>query len=280
MKQVYRKSALERIASPEQLDKALKVTSPMSWLALLAIAIIIVAAGIWSVKGTLPVTITSNAIIASPNSTNVVYSDIGGKVLKIHTNVGARVYMGDLLATVQTQSGDVDIYSDQIGTVSEILVEVGKEIGQSGEVLRISPALVNPNAQVVVCYASYAQVKNIKRGMEVYVNLTNADSQKYGHMQARVINIDARATGMNSMNKVLGSDNSLSATFTQNGAVCAVTCELYMDPETMSGYYWSNEKGKKLTVSNGSLCTAKIIVEEVPPISKLITKINEILGDN
>ena len=58
MAELYRKSALERISSPEQLDKALKVTSPMSWLALLALTVIVIVTLIWSIVGTIPVTVT------------------------------------------------------------------------------------------------------------------------------------------------------------------------------------------------------------------------------
>ena len=40
---LYRKSALERISSPEQLDQALEVTSPLSWPALIGIGILLAA---------------------------------------------------------------------------------------------------------------------------------------------------------------------------------------------------------------------------------------------
>ena len=51
MADLYRKSSLERISSPEQLDKVLRVTSPMSWLALIAITVMIVIITIWSFVG-------------------------------------------------------------------------------------------------------------------------------------------------------------------------------------------------------------------------------------
>ena len=69
MAELYRKSALERISSPEQLDKALKVTSPMSWLALLAVTLIVVVTVIWSIVGTIPVTVTTSGVISSAVST-------------------------------------------------------------------------------------------------------------------------------------------------------------------------------------------------------------------
>ena len=48
MAQVFRKSALEKLPSPEQLDKAMVVTSPASWAVLTGVALIVAAAVVWA----------------------------------------------------------------------------------------------------------------------------------------------------------------------------------------------------------------------------------------
>ena len=74
--------------------------------------------------------------------------------------------------------------------------------------------------------------------------------------------------------------NSFASTFRKdNKAVVAVTCELYPDPNTVSGYFWTNEKGGRLEVTNGTLVNAKVVVEEVRPITKLFVKLKDIWGD-
>jgi hypothetical protein len=115
--------------------------------------------------------------------------------------------------------------------------------------------------------------------MQVSVSLSSAESQTYGHMLARVINIDSYVSSSRGMSYVLGTDNNLASTFQADGAVVAVTCELYPDLSTASGYYWSNDRGAKLDVTNGSLVFAKVVVEEVRPITKLFSKLKEIWGD-
>ena len=52
MAQVYRKSALEKLSSPDQIDKALTIVSPMSWLAIAAATAVVVVTIIWSIVGT------------------------------------------------------------------------------------------------------------------------------------------------------------------------------------------------------------------------------------
>lgn len=278
MAELYRKSALERISSPEQLDKALKITSPLSWLALLAITLIIVVTVIWSIIGTIPVTVTTQGIVASPVSTNSVYIQESGTVVSVLVHAGDELHFNDPVLTYKTGSGEVKtLYADQVGTVSELVVKSGDQMIQGNEAIRLSPSVSSD--QVIVCYIALGDAKKLERGMNVQVYLASADSQTYGHMEARVINIDSNAASAGGMSYVLGSDNNLAAAFTQNGAVVAVTCELYPDAATTSGYYWSNEKGAQLEVTNGSLVSAKVITEEVAPITKLFAKLKEIWGD-
>ncbi len=278
MAQLYRKSALERISSPEQLDKALTVTSPMSWLSLIAVTMLILVTVIWSVTGTIPVTVTTVGIVASPVSTNAVYTPESGTLTAVLVYPGSAIQIGDPVASYKTGSGDVKtIHSDQVGTVTEVLVKAGDTLTQGNEVIRVSPYSNSP--QVIVCYVPLSDAKKIERGMQVSASLSSAESQTYGHMLARVINVDSYVSSIKGMSYVLGTDNNLVATFQKDGAaVVAVTCELYPDPDTVSGYYWSNNKGAKLDVTNGSLVSAKVVIEEVRPITKLFSKLKEVWG--
>lgn len=279
MAQLYRKSALEKISSPEQLDKALTVTSAYSWIALAAVTLIVVATIVWSIIGTIPVTVTTAGIVASPVSTNAVYTPESGSVTSVLVYPGSALRIGDPVASYKTGNGDVKtIYSDQVGTVTEVLAKSGDAITQGNDIIRVSPKANSD--QIIVCYVQLSDAKKIKRGMQVSVSLSSAESQTYGHMLARVINIDSYVSSNRGMAYVLGTDNNLASTFQRDGgAVVAVTCELYPDPTTASGYYWSNDKGAKLDVTNGALVSAKVIVEEVRPITKLFSKLKEIWGD-
>ena len=176
-------------------------------------------------------------------------------------------------------SGTLDqIKTDQVGTVSEVLVQSGNVITQGNEIIRVSPRA--NSRQVIVCYVALSDSKKIARGMQVSISLSSAESQTYGHMLGRVINIDSHAASNQGMSYVLGTDNNLASLFSRDvPAVVAVTCELYPDAETTSGYYWSNAKGARLEVTNGSLVSAKVVVEEVRPITKLFSKLKEIWGD-
>lgn len=278
MADLYRKAALERISSPEQLDKVLKITSPMSWLALIGITLIIIVTVIWSIIGTIPVTITTGGIVSSPVGCNAVYTQEAGTVVSIRVRAGDELHLGDPILTYRNASNEVvTICSDQVGIVAAVVAANGDALTPGSEVVRVTPSA--QGRQIIVCYVPLTQAKKLERGMRVNVSLDSLDSSSYGSMAARVINIDAYATSIDSMAGVLGANNNLTAAFSQNGAVVAVACELYPDSSTVSGYYWSNEKGGTVSVTNGSLVTAKIVTEEVAPISKLFSKLSELWGD-
>jgi len=278
MADLYRKSSLERISSPEQLDKVLKVTSPMSWLALLGITLIVVVTVIWSIIGTIPVTITAPGIVSSMVGSNAVYTHESGTVVSVRVRAGDEIHLNDPVLTYKNAANEiVTIFSDQVGTVASIVVKKDDTFTPGSEVIRVTPT--TSASQMIVCYVPLAQAKKLARDMQVNISLDSLDSQSYGNMVARVINIDAYAASVSGMASVIGSGNNLDAAFTKNGAVVAVACELYPDTDTISGYYWSNEKGGGVVVTNGSLVTAKIVTEEVAPITKLFSKISELWGD-
>jgi len=277
MAELYRKSALEKISSPEQLDKALTITSPFSWIVLIGIAVAVVASIVWSILGTIPVTVSAQGIVAPKVGTNAVYAADSGTVVSVSARAGSELHIGDELCRYRTSGNEIrTVYSDQVGEVSDVLVENGMPINPGSEIVRVAPK--TENHQVAVCYVPLSQVAKLERGMTVQVYLDGVDSQSKGHMTARITNIDAYAANNTGMASVLGADNNLIAVFQQYGAVVAVACEFYPG-STVSGYYWTNEKGGDVAVPNGALISAKITTQEVAPITKLFSNLTEIWGD-
>ncbi len=277
MADTYRKSSLEKISSPEQLDKVLRVTSPLSWLPLLGLTVIVVVTVIWSIVGTIPVTITSRGIVSSQLGSNAVYSQEQGKVVSVRVREGEELHLGMPVMTYKTSGNEMKtICSDQVGRVSGLDVKKDDVLTPGQSVIRVTPT--SSGQQIVVCYVPLAQAKKLERGMQVNITLDSLESRSYGKMVGRIVNIDAYACSSKGMTAVLGSDNFLEGTFTKDGPVVAVACELYPDANTVSGYYWSNAKGREVGVSNGSLVTAKIVTEKIAPITKLFTKLAEVWG--
>lgn len=56
-KRLYREKSIDRISSPEQLDEYIQVVTPGVWLVLLAVLVLLASAVLWSVTGTINVTV-------------------------------------------------------------------------------------------------------------------------------------------------------------------------------------------------------------------------------
>lgn len=62
---IFRKSSLERISSPEQLNDYVKITNPGIWLVLLGLFSLLLAVGVWAYSGTIPETVQLSGVVFS-----------------------------------------------------------------------------------------------------------------------------------------------------------------------------------------------------------------------
>ncbi|MEJ6481048.1 NHLP bacteriocin system secretion protein [Nostoc punctiforme UO1] len=97
---LFRKEALERASSPEELDQIMQVVSPKKWLPLVAVGSLVATGLTWSFLGRIPITVTGTGIIVYPSTITSFQSPIAGKLRTINVRVGDYVNRGDVLATL------------------------------------------------------------------------------------------------------------------------------------------------------------------------------------
>ena len=158
------------------------------------------------------------------------------------------------------------------GRVSDLAVSAGSVIGQGTEIAKIQKG--EDSDRVVVCYVPVSEGRKVKAGMKVLIYPSTVNKQEYGHMEATVANVDDYITSTTDMQRQLG-DSNLVESFMQNGPVVEVRCELKTDPNTVSGYYWSSNKGTSVNIDGGTMMEASIVISEKPPISLLIPFLKE-----
>lgn len=296
MADLYRKSALEKISNPEQLDKALVVTSPLSWLALVAVTLILVVTVVWSVVGRIPETLTLGGYVV-PGNGNVaaIYSDWNGTVQKIHVRTGDPIYDKTELVTITQPDGSKrTIVSAINGLVTQVAVQEGLPLTGGSPILYFAPTDGQLNQinsmpvlreQLVVCYvpskAGSDMSGQLKQGNRVHLTPAGENSQSAGHMLGTVLYVEKYNASQNSVQLVTGSDQIYADAGNGNGSIKAAVILLDERQDGTPGknpYVWSNPKGQNLHVDNGDTFTVRIIVKEVRPIEKLFAKIGEVLG--
>ncbi|MTI83405.1 MAG: NHLP bacteriocin system secretion protein [Firmicutes bacterium] len=100
-KGVFRKVSLDRLSSPEELDQRLTVTSPVGWLACLAVALLILTGLIWGIFGKIPDKAVGEGIIISSGGIARVIHHADGQITDVSVQDGDYVEKGDVIARVE-----------------------------------------------------------------------------------------------------------------------------------------------------------------------------------
>lgn len=265
MASVFRRTAVERLSSPDRLDSMLKITTPMSWLGIAAAVSLTATVILWALTGSLPTTVTATGFLVDSYNTNTIFSNAAGTVARVMVAPGTPIQEGDPVMEIDTTTNkQVMVYADQPGIVSRLLVEVGMEVWPCSELLRISPQTGNDLS--VVCYVSLETARQLDEGMEARIYFT---SGVYGHMTGQVTNVDKYAASIMAISELLGQDGQLAYSLTQNGSLVAVTCELKADPDAACGYSFLGGDSPDKPLTSGERVTVQITLEECAPIAKV-----------
>jgi len=97
---IYRKAALDRMASPERLDAALVLVSRPMWLLLGAFAVAIVAALVWALVTQAPVKVGAQGILIDRTGLTEVVASDEGRIDRLLVAPGDSVVAGQAIATV------------------------------------------------------------------------------------------------------------------------------------------------------------------------------------
>lgn len=287
MADLYRKSALEKISNPEQLDKALVVTNPLSWLALLAITIIIAFTIVWAFCSEIPETLTLNGYaVSGKGNVCVMYADTTGVINTGNIYSGQRLYPDESVATVSTQNSETPVIPAVNGVITQPLVNNSVNVSPGQALFYFAPTAGNedPWEQLMICYVPAGGGRDMSgqltRGNKVHLTPAGENNQSSGYIKGQVLHVEQYASTQEHALSALGDDRWGDITG-QSPVVKKVIIlpEIRQDPTTGNNpYVWSNAKGEQLHIKNGDSFTVSIEVKAVRPIEKLFTKIGEILG--
>lgn len=116
MSELFRREALERLSNLNQLDQALKVTSPLGWVALGTAVAIIAGCAAWSVFGTYRETVSGSGLLVRENGAFVnIYAPKSGW-LESYPDRGDSVAAGELIARLSSpeEEGRLADASDRV----------------------------------------------------------------------------------------------------------------------------------------------------------------------
>lgn len=308
---LFSKEALDKLRSPERLDKLLSVTNPISWMLLVAILIFIFAILLWSIFGAFTVKADGMGLIMDSNGVVNISHVASGKVTDIYVSKGKYIKRGEKIAHISQaeRSADTqmaqhsmglaannreatgkvyeydakryqqrimeDVYSDYDGVVDEIMVSRGSMISSGTPICSVR--LTQDNDELSgLFYIPVEKGKRVESGMIIRLVPNGVDVSESGSLMAVVRSVSQYPVNIQTIQQNLGNAQ-LAQWFLeqQKSSLMEIRFDLVEDAEDSSGYLWTSSVGEHKDITAGSFCTGSVIIERKPPIEKVFYKISQ-----
>ncbi len=308
---IFSKEALDKLRSPEKLDTMLKITTPVTWLALIAILVLLFSVVLWSIFGAFTTKAQGVGLIMDSAGLQNISHVATGKIAKLFVKPGTVVKRGTLIAQlvqadqaadtslakygVELASSDRDafnrayqlnskeyqlavaenVFSDFDGVISEVMVDEGSIVPAGNPICSVR-ITHNIDELSGLLYISLDNAKRVEPGMTIQIAPNGVDTSQSGSLLGVVRSISDYPISAQGISQHLGNQQLASFVLQQlNGAVMEVAFDLVKDADSPSGYLWTSVVGEHKPVSPGTFCSASIIVERKPPIQKVFYKFSQ-----
>lgn len=309
---IFSKEALDKLRSPERLDVMLPITTPITWMALAGLLVMVAAVILWSVFGAFTVKVDGMGMITDSGGVRNVTHAASGQVRSVFVDRGDVVKKGDLLATLYLSNEETDaivsrssiaqaqndrdvrgrvleydakagqkqdsdsVYSEYDGVIDEAMVEPG-DIVQAGSPLFTIRRTEGGKNLTGVLYVPVESGKRIEPGMSVQLAPNGVDTSQSGSLLGVVRSVSQYPVSQQTTQRGM-ADNPQLAQWVYSrlqSAVVEVRFDLVADPGSESGYLWTSTVGKHKPITPGSYCTGSIIIDRTPPLEKVFYKFSQ-----
>ncbi|MDR3623813.1 MAG: hypothetical protein P4L16_01595 [Chlamydiales bacterium] len=100
----FREGVVDRLSSPEQLDRVMIVVRPKGWIALLCLGFLILIGLVWAFVGRIPIEVDGRGVILTERGLFSIYSTINGLVAETNVKVGDWVTPETVVAKIRDQA--------------------------------------------------------------------------------------------------------------------------------------------------------------------------------
>lgn len=309
-RRIFSRAALDKLHSPEKLDLLLPVTSPMGWMGLGAIILLLISVTLWAVFGSFTDRVNGMGLIMDSGGLVNITHTTGGRIINLHVREGAVIKRGDLIAHMEhaeksadshmaqygtqlaesmrdtalrayqykskmyQQEVSSDVLSEYDGVVYEILVQEGSvvERGTPIATVRLTRKM---DDLVGIMYIPVDKGKRVQPGQTIHVVPNGVDELESGSIIGVVRTVSDYPVSLQSMERNLGNTELAKWILANEGAAVEVKFDLVKNETSESGYLWTSLLGADKPVTPGSFVTGTIIIDRRPPIERVFYRIGQ-----
>lgn len=308
---IFHQKALDKLHSPEQLDKLFITTTPEGWLALATVLLLIFSGIVWSIFGSITSKVSGVGMIVDSAGIAQITHNVSGRIVETKILAGDKVTKGQVIAilehpeleqeisrlnaelnatTARTETAvkvvqlnvlqeklrrNSQIISPYDGIISEENLEVGAFV-QAGAVLANVRQDQGADDMFAILYVPVLEGKKISAGMMAQIAPGAVEAAEYGTLVGRVRAVTDYPALSENMNAWIGNKEMINWILQKTGgAAVKVTIELIKDDSTPTGYLWSSIRGAPITITPGTAFTGTIVVKRDAPIVKAFNKLGQ-----
>jgi multidrug efflux pump subunit AcrA (membrane-fusion protein) len=261
----FRAQALERLSSPEELDRLVRISRPGTWVALGGLLLVVAAVVLWATLTTVTTTVSGLGYVLPEGGLIEASAARSGIVKRVAVEPGQRVHAGDLVARLESPGGvEFTVAAPTGGRVGEVVRAVGDFVPQGGEI-----AILVPRRRLVVeSFLPVAEAKEARLGDRVWVAPTTAAPGEFGFARGRVAKLDEIPIPAVGIDSLLENPARVSRV-EELGPVIHVVVEL-LSGSTPSGLSWTASHGPPEPVTLGTRADVKIVTGRRAPIDYVL----------
>lgn len=246
---LFRKSALERVSSPDQLDRLMEITPPSQWMALAALGLFSLVILGWAIWGRIPVRMAVPGALVRQGTFHEVYSPYDGILLEIAAN-RTPVQPGEALARVDTQT----LLALFPGEVEELRVNPGDFVRAGDLLMTLAPP---QGPAEVVLYLPVARATHVRVGMPIEVRPRDAVPQSYGYLEGAISQVSHFPSDPAAIERSLGNPELIR--------------QFGPDSVEIRGRItgWSQGEGPPFHLPLGTQCDVSILLDSRSPLQVL-----------
>ncbi len=265
----FRQQALAKLQSPEELDLPVRFARPQGWLVLVVTVVVMAAASVWAVTGSVASTVSAPAVLTHGQGSYLLQSPVAGQVTEVFAEQGERIAAKAPVLTVRTARGETVVRSVAAGRVTALAAQIGQIISTGASVAAVEKVSGAEDPLYATVYVPAGSAATIPRNAPVDLTVQSVPTQRYGVLRGHVKSVDRTAQTPQSIGAYLG-DSQLGEQFTKEGRPVAVLVRLDRGAATASGYAWSSQEGPPFKLTSMTLATGSIRLADQRPIDWLL----------
>ncbi|MEU0029316.1 HlyD family efflux transporter periplasmic adaptor subunit [Streptomyces sp. NPDC006335] len=265
----FRQQALAKLQSPEELDLPVRFARPQGWLVMSVTVVVMAAASVWAVTGSVASTVSAPAILTHGQGSYILQSPVAGQVTQVIAEEGEQLPANSPVLKVRTADGDTVVRTVAAGRVTTLAATIGQIISTGANVAAVEKVAHASDPLYATVYVPAENAASIPDDAAVDLTVSSVPTQEYGVLRGHVKSVDRSAQSAQQIAAYLG-DGQLGEQFTKDGRPVAVLVKLDKSKGTKSGYKWSSADGPPFALTSMTVASGSIRLADQRPVDWLL----------